>query len=235
MGTVFCDKCGASLEETARFCRVCGEATPVTEGTTEAVTKRFDEPKQEWAGTSPVRPPTTAPQYVQQYDSMIPQVGAQKEKSSKKLVIILASMLAFMIIALGGLLAFLNVSSGPPPPPIPDRATRPPGPGGSPEPPPPPTPPGIPPVGLDPSLYYPGAKVGKQVLAGGTGVFTLSSDDPVDKVLDWYTSRLNISQRIVKEGKAVLQSGGTTVTIKANGSGSDIAIVNVGGSIPLAK
>jgi zinc ribbon protein len=239
MGTVFCDKCGASLEETARFCRVCGEATPVTQAGTEAITRRFDEPQQERAITSPVRPPTTTPQYSPHYDApLIPQTSGPTEKSHKRLVIILAAMLAFMIIALGGLLVFLNTNSGPPPPPIvtgiPGDRPAGGGPAGIPPQPPPPTPPGIK-IGegkLDPSLRYPGAQVVKQVDAVGAGVYTLTSNDPVGKVTDWYTSKRNFTQRLVKEGKAVLISGSTVVTIKSEGNGSSILIVNGAGPIP---
>src|SRR5262249_7180011 len=200
----------------------------------EAITRRFDEPQQERAVTSPVRPPTTTPQYAPHYDApLIPQTIEPKEKSHRRLIIILASMLVFMIIALGGLLAFLNRTPGQPlvPPRGSTGTTS--GGGASPAtqtPPAPPTPPSIS-IGegkLDPSLECPGAQVSTQV---GSNVFALTTSDPVKKVTDWYESKLNITQRVVKEGKSVLISGSTVVTIKAQGSGSSIVIVRGAGPL----
>ena len=101
MATVYCDNCGTSLlEETSKFCRACGKPTPLS----EAATKRFDEPTVVKHPTSPVGSYTT-PAYMAPFE-MPPaeQTNDLRQKKQKRNLIIMASMMAVMIVALAGLL-----------------------------------------------------------------------------------------------------------------------------------
>src|SRR6266550_3137853 len=153
MGTVFCDNCGVSLlEETAKFCRACGKPTPPV---SEAATKRLDQQPGVQTPTSPVGPSPTTPAYMAPFEFATAPQTIDLNRKRKRNLILVASMLALMIFALGGLLIFLNFEEGtpagiplaPPPPMIPLT------------PPAPPPPPGIEtPTKIDQSLIYPGSR-----------------------------------------------------------------------------
>src|SRR5262245_34348878 len=157
MATVYCDGCGTSLEETAKFCRVCGKATPLS----EAATKRFDEQPEFQNRTSPVGVTPTTPAYLTPSELPLAfqtndlQAAELRRTRQKRNLIILVSMMAVMILALAGLLAFLSFRVNPVGPDRPFTELPPP--------PPPPPPPGFTaptgaPAGIDPSLKYPGSK-----------------------------------------------------------------------------
>jgi len=235
MGTVYCDNCGTSLlEETAKFCRACGKPTPQS----EAETKRFDQQPRVQNSTSPVGSAFTTPAYMAPFE--VPpatQTNDLRQKTQKRNLIIILSMLAVMILALGGLLAFLNfgVSSGgvpappsvsgpgiPPPPPPPGSA----GPGI----PPPPSPPGLKgQTNIDASLIYPGAHQTMSINSeGGKSVLTLRSEDAVGKVAAWYIARLNITKKVVIAGQTILQAGDIGVVITGSEEGAQILITRGG-------
>jgi len=143
-------------------------------------------------------------------------------------------MLALMIFALAGLLAFLNFGLGtsggiPTPPPAP-TATAPPIPPEPPIPPAPPAPPII--VGqstIDQSLIYPGARQTMSMLAeGGKSVITLQSDDSARKVADWYIAKLKITKKVAIAGQTILQAGDIGVVITGFGEGTQILITRGG-------
>lgn len=216
MGTVYCDNCGTSLlEETAKFCRACGKATPLS----EAATKRFDQQPSVQVPTSPVGPSLTTPAYMAPFElPPAPQTNDLRQKTQKRNLIILVSMLALMILALAGLLAFLNFGLGsegipaaPPPP-------------GFSGPPPPPPPPGI-----DQSLIYPGARQTMSIRAdGGKSVLNLHSDDAATKVADWYIARLKVAKKISIAGQTILQAGDIGVVIMGGDEGTEILITRGG-------
>src|SRR6266850_2591286 len=138
MGTVYCDNCGVSLlEETAKFCRACGKPTPPL---SEAATKRFDQQPGFQTPTSPVGPSPTTPAYMAPFEFPAAPQTIDLTRKRKLNLILVASMLALMIFALGGLLIFLNFEGTPTgtPPPVPTVpiAPEPPIPPGAPSPPP---------------------------------------------------------------------------------------------------
>src|SRR5260370_311449 len=140
MGTVFCDNCGVSLlEETAKFCRACGKPTPLS----EAATKRFDQQPGFQTPTSPVGPSPTAPAYMTPFEFPAASPTIDLDRQRKRNVILAASMLALLIVALGGLLIFLSLGQGTPTS-IPSRGiSTPDAPPAPTLPPPPPPPPAI--------------------------------------------------------------------------------------------
>jgi zinc-ribbon domain len=233
MATVYCDNCGTSLlEETAKFCRACGKPTPLS----EAATKRFDEQPVLKNPTNPVGASFTTPAYMAPFE--IPpaqQTNDLRQKKQKRNVIILVSMLAVMIFALAGLLAFLSFGvdssdiSGPPPPPG-VGAPPPPGvpvPPGVTRPPIPPSPPGIGgSSSIDPSLIYPGATQTMSVNhEGGKSVLQLSSSDSVSKVAEWYIARLKITKKVELAGQTILKAGDIGVMIFGGGEGEGSQIL----------
>ncbi len=233
MGTVYCDNCGTSLlEETAKFCRACGKATPLS----EAATKRFDQQPIVQVPTSPVGQSLTTPAYMAPFElPPAPQTNDLRQKTQKRNLIILVSMLALMILALAGLLAFLNFGLGPPegipPPPPPPTASAPPIPSIPPIPPAPPAPPGIDgPSAIDQSLIYPRARETMSMRAeGGKRVLTLQSDDSAGKVADWYVAKLRVAKKKVSiAGPTILQAGDIGVVIMRIGEGTQILITRGG-------
>ena len=233
MGTVYCDNCGTSLlEENAKFCRACGKPTPPL---SEAATKRFDEPAGVQVPTSPVGPSLTTPAYMAPFEfPPATQTNDLRKKAQKRNMIILVSMLALMIFALAGLLAFLNFGLGtsggiPTPPPAP-TATAPPIPPVPPIPPAPPAPPII--VGqstIDQSLIYPGARQTMSMQAeGGKSVLTLQSDDSSRKVAAWYITKLKVTKKVAIAGQTILQAGDIGVVITGSDEGAQILITRGG-------
>lgn len=227
MGTVYCDNCGASLlEETAKFCRACGKPTPIS----EAVTKRFEQPRVQLP-TSPVGASLTTPAYLAPLEAPPAlQTNDLRQKTQKRNLIILVSMLSFMILALAGLLAFLNFAPGSPggipasPPPI---GSTPPIPPASPPPPPPPGVGG--PSTIDPSLIYPGARQTMSIRSGGgKSVLNLQSDDAVTTVADWYMARLKRAEKVSILGPTILKAGDISVVIIPGDGGTNILITRGG-------
>ena len=233
MGTVFCDNCGTSLlEENAKFCRACGKPTPQS----EAATKTFDEQPGFQSPTSPVGPSLTTPAYMAPFEMPPAQLTNDlRQKRQRRNVILLVSMLAVMIFALGGLLVFLNFARGSddiPVPPTPSgfSGQTPPPPSIPPKPPTPPAPPGIevtPPI--DQSLVYPGAKQTLSLEAeGGKRVLQLTSYDSAKKVADWYIARLKVTKKVSIAGQTILQAGDIGVVITGSDEGAMILITRGG-------
>ena len=227
MGTVYCDNCGTSLlEENAKFCRACGKPTPPL---SEAATKRFDEPPGVQVPTTPVGPSLTTPAYMAPFEfPPATRTNDLRQKTQKRNMIILVSMLALMIFALAGLLVFLNFgldqSKGIPVPETTGMTSTPP------TPPAPPAPPII--VGqstIDQSLIYPGAHQTMSMLAeGGKSVLTLQSNDSARKVADWYITKLKITKKVAIAGQTILQSGDIGVVITGSDEGAQILITRGG-------
>ena len=226
MGTVFCDNCGVSLlEETAKFCRACGKPTPSSEE--EATTKRFDQQPGFHTPTSPVGPSPTTPAYMAPFEFPAAPQTFDLNRTRKRNVILVASMLAVMILALGGLLIFLNLGQGNPAI-IPPSITTPtaPVPPSTPPIPPPPPPPGIEtPTKIDESLIYPGSReTMTSTEEGGTRVLSLHSEDATSKVAKWYEARLKVTKRVSIAGQTILEAGDIVVVIMGGNQGAEILI-----------
>jgi len=240
MSAVFCDHCGASLlGETAKFCRVCGKPTPLS----EATTKRFDEQPEIRSTTSPVVNSYTTPAYMAPFE-MPPTVQTHdlKDNRQRRNLLLVIGMLVVMVLALGGLLAFLSFNGGSsdggsvvtgPPTGGPQAPPPPPGaPGGVPT---TPTAPKAPPTpglesapGID-SLIYPGAKVTTSVVKEGKRTLILSSDASSSDVADWYIARLKVTKKVSILGQTVLKAGEMSVVISGGPGGSNI-VISQGGS-----
>lgn len=216
MGTVFCDNCGVSLlEETAKFCRACGKPTPPL---SEAATKRFDQQTGFQTPTNPVGPSPTTPAYMAPIEFPPASQTIDLHRKRKRNVILVASMLALMIFALGGLFFFLSLGQ--------EAQTGITTPGTPPPPPPPPPLIGIEtPTKIDQSLIYPGSHETMAITAeGGNRVLKLHSDDAASKVAEWYISKLKLSKKISIAGQTILKSGDIGVVIMGGDDGAEILI-----------
>jgi len=235
MGTVFCDNCGASLlGETAKYCRVCGKPTPLS----EATTKRFDEQPEIRSTTSPVANAYTTPAYMAPFE-MPPSVQTNDLKNNKQRrnLFLVIGMLVLMILALGGLLAFLSfnesssdggsVATAPPPPLGPPGAPGVPGAPVVPKAPTPPTPPSIvlgPSPQIDSSLIYPGATQTNSVEEKNKRVLILNSDSSVSVVADWYSARLPGAKKVTLLRQTVLKFQDLDVVIMGGSDGCQIVM-----------
>jgi len=149
------------------------------------------------------------------------------------LFIVLAAVAGVLLIAVISLMLVLFGSNPfhrtPPPagsvpsseipePPAPPGA---PGHPGHPEIPPPPAPPGATSgetVSLD-SFIYPGAVKHMDITDHGKGVLQLTTNDPIDKVVDWYKAKLKPA------GSVQIPFGGMTVL-----EGKEVKAIITGGS-----
>jgi hypothetical protein len=192
-----------------KFCRRCG--TPID--SSEATTRTFDEPVRVEAGTQPTNSWPTTPTFAP--PSLAPSAQAPltrelEQGSQKKTVIILASVVAVLLISLIVLAVILLRNTGAPattPPPVVGQEERP----GLP--PPPPPPPGGAPVEINRELYYEGAKVTLETFDQRGKSVQLSTSDPVDKVADWYKSKIAATSITRGEGFVTLVGSGIAVVI----------------------
>jgi zinc ribbon protein len=232
MATVFCDNCGTSLLDSAKFCRACGKPTP---SASEATTRKFEEQPGVQSPTRSVGPSFTAPAYMSpmEFNPSAPGVATNdlRQKTRNRNLIIVACMFGVMILALAGLLMFLRfgISATQSPPPVVELPKVPPPPGPPPNLPNPPNPPGAPganaPSGIDPSLIYPGSRETMSVVKdGGKSVLQLTSDDSASTVADWYSARLKPTKTVHIIGQTILKAGDIGVVIMGGESGSQILI-----------
>jgi hypothetical protein len=153
-------------------------------------------------------------------------------RKRKRNLILVASMLALMIFALGGLLIFLNFEQDTPisiPPPVISTPTAPGPPIPPPAPPAPPPPPPGTPTSIDQSLIYPGSRETMATTEeGGTSVLTLHSEDAASKVAKWYTAKLKTAKKVSIAGQTILEAGDIVVVIMGGDDGAEILITQGG-------
>jgi hypothetical protein len=97
---------------------------------------------------------------------------------------------------------------------------------GLPPPPPPPAAPPAPGTSTPTSdLMYPGAQTIMDMKTGRGNFLQLSTTDPIDKVVDWYVTKVKGAEIIRTPGAgAVLRAGETKIVISPGGQGSAIII-----------
>lgn len=215
MAIVSCTSCGAQIEDTSRFCRVCGRSFDPSELTTRKL-----EPGVEFhAPTQPVNQSTTAPAYLSPVQ--VPAVPATNDlapvSQNRTAIVLLAAtvgLLLFLLVAV--LFVKFNSDSTPVAPPATSIPT-------------PPTPPGVPAPPFAPpatgdavvgeELIYPGSDEVMTINAKGKGVLQLRTKDSASQVIAWYTARLKPAEHIkLPGGNAILRAGDIAVVI---GSGED--------------
>jgi hypothetical protein len=209
----FCGECGANIDGASRFCRQCGHplanrAPSINPG--EATTRTLEE--QQPQASPPAQfsnSGNTGPSYAPpgQYPSFPhpPYPAVQPKKSYTALILGGGVLfLLLIVVVIGGAIVSRRLSA----PDRPARASAPQtletGKSASSQ--------------LSPemaALLYPGAKVTMEVEEDGKEVVQMTSADPADKVVDWYTDKIHPTKRvnIPFAGGAVLKSDDMGVVI----------------------
>jgi hypothetical protein len=246
-----CDRCGASVVFSAKFCRQCGNRLDASELTTRTLEEPqpepppFDHPTRPANGgvTSPTYPPPAA---FQQYPQPpAPIIGSAPPTNNKTaLFVILAVVLAMLIGC--GVVAYLVLGRSygvpvPPPPP----------PGGTAEKGPPPGQPGMPPPGFpqppapgsgipapsppsvgngqfpfDSALLYPKAKTIMVVNKKDGRFVQLQSSDSIDKVAEWYKEKLKATEDVLLPGQRIMSGEGIKVILSGGNGGTIIMLAD---------
>lgn len=233
-----CNNCGVQVEETARFCRRCGQ--PVS---------RFDpgprgyvSPTDYEAPTRPMNDGFTTPSYYPPSPVQPMQVpstsnlgqGSQTRKVLWIVALILVLLVGFTVIStrfVVGLMSEGPAASAPqapgvhpPAPPIPAVPPVPPVP-----PPPPPVTEGSGAVRVD-VPRYPGAEQVMEMVSPEEGnVVQLQTTDSISKVTDWYKARINSTKNItLPGGVSVLRGHGLTVVITPAGDNLTHIVIKQG-------
>lgn len=241
-----CNRCGASVILSAKFCRQCGNRLDASELTTrtleepQADAQPFDHP------TRPANAGITAPTYAppammqQQPPPPAPVLGSAPPTSNKTILFVILGVVMAMLIGLG-VVAFLvldrrtTVLVPPPPPNVEEtqkdtqKSQR-----GIPPPPPPPFPssPGDAKTSLDPALIYPGAKVVMDIASSDGRVTHLHTTDDIEKVVSWYLERVKVKNDVTIPGGRIINAEGVNLLISATGDGTLIMVTREGKANP---
>lgn len=234
MSSVPCTSCGAEILPGTKFCRRCGQPSLDAASVSEASTRVFGataertQPTQTWnaqptgpayvapAGASPLQDVTT---------KSLESSAGQKQKIWLAASVIALLLLVFVAVGIGIILKARSAhpvqttpvvvvpeTGLPPLPPMP--------------PPPPPVEPPAPGKSVSTSeLMYPGAETVMDMKTGRDNLLELRTSDPLEKVVDWYMTKLKPAEIIRTPGKeAILRAGKTSIIISNRGSGTDILI-----------
>ncbi|HKP12005.1 MAG TPA: hypothetical protein VJZ91_07840 [Blastocatellia bacterium] len=235
-----CNRCGASVVFSAKFCRQCGNPLDTSEMTTRSLdappaeAQSFDHPTR--PANAGITSPTYAPPSMMQPQPPASIIGSAPPANNKTVLFVLLGIIAALMICLG-VVAFLVLgrSSSIPIPPPPPRATSekapPAGQPGIPPPPPgivPPMP--APPGGgnvqfpFDDALLYPNAKTVMAINARDGRVAQLQSSDPIDKVAGWYLDKLKATEDVRMPGQRILSGKGMKVILSGGDEGTMIML-----------
>jgi hypothetical protein len=242
MISLYCSNCGATIESNLKFCRRCGHAVNIS----EATTRTLDPPPAIDPATHHINSMPTGPSYLPpaaMQPMPAPATRGFQPDGQKRTVIILASLVGFLLVALVvlGIVSFWitqNSSKGPdgiaPPPQRPTASAPPSGtpapPGGVivPHPPMPPAPPATTSgrSAISREMIYPGAEINMEVnRAEGNNMLQLRTTDAFDKVVAWYTEKLRPTKTLNTVGPtAILRGEGYSAVINGGGNGVNIIL-----------
>jgi len=220
------------MDSTARFCRKCGHPS----GTFEAQTQRFDSPPQS-VQTSPTNFAPTGAAYMPPGPMAAPAAitqGIKPGSSAKPLFILLAVVMAVLLMVGGPLLLYQIVYKGSARTEQPS-AGAPPAPRGVPAPPGAPAPPAPPESssgetdGPLQAYIYPGAVKTMDFSGHGKGVIQLTTNDPVDKVRDWYRAKLKpVKTATIPFGAATVMEGKDVKAIITGSEDGTVVVLTKG-------
>jgi len=240
-----CNRCGASLVLSAKFCRQCGNRLDASDDPSELTTRTLEEPQ---ADPQPFEHPTrpanagiTAPTYSppmfqQPPPPPAPIIGSAPPAGNKTALFVILGIVLAMLIGMGAL-AFVVFNRQPavvPPPPPPyvgqtDKETQKSQPIIPPQPPPAQPPlPGDAKTSLDPALIYPGARVVMDIASSDGRVTHLQTTDGIDKVVSWYLQRLKVKNDVTMPGSRILSAEGVNLLITSSGDGTGIMVTREG-------
>lgn len=241
MSSVPCTNCGAEISPGTKFCRRCGQPSLDTASVSEAATRVFEataerraQPTESWnaqptgaAYLSP-SPGSNAPSRPPALDATTKSLetsGNHKQKIWLAASVIALIIALFVAVAIGVMLSVRNAATTQTPPVVVRPET-----GLPPQPPAPPAPPFAEPPAAGATvptseLMYPGAETVMDMKSSRDNFLELRTNDPVNKVVDWYTAKLK-SAEVLRSGgtEAILRTGRTSVIISTRGNATDILI-----------
>jgi hypothetical protein len=232
----FCGECGANIDATAQFCRQCGR--PLTNrapsiNPAEATTRTLEEqqppagPPAQFMNSGNTGPGYLPPgQYAPVPQAPYPFVHPKKNYTPLFIIGGVLFLLLITLVIAGGIVSQRFSSGNETAPPLPQQPQVPtlPQQPRVPAPPRQPQVPGSSGTGKPASgavtpdmaaLVYPGSQVTREVNEEDKEVFLMTSSDPIDKVVDWYTNKLHPTKKvsIPFAGGAVLKNGDMGVVI----------------------
>lgn len=244
MSSVPCTSCGAEISPGTKFCRRCGQPSLDTASVSEATTRVFEataerraQPTENWnapptgsAYLSPGGGGMGAPSQTSPPDAdtkSLATTGGHKKQVWLALSIVALLILMFAAAAIGTMIKVARKAATRQTPPVVVRPET----GLPPQPPAPPAPP----FGNEPpaagatvptsELMYPGAETVMDMKSSRDNFIELRTNDPVNKVIDWYTAKLKPSEVMRSGGtEAILRTGRTSVIISTRGNLTDILI-----------
>ncbi len=242
MQEAICNRCGASVVLSAKFCRQCGNLLDTSEMTTRSLDAPSAEPPPFDNPTRPANAGITSPTYAPpaMMSPQPPIIGNAPPANNRTALLVFLALGLTMLIGLGviAFVMFGRFSHGqaPPPPHGTSGTSGQVPPGGIP--PPPPPPPGAPPLvetppqpgnvknHFDASLIYPGAKTVMSVNGKDGRLAQLVTSDPFDKVADWYVEKIHPTEDTNMPGSRILQGNGITVILAGSGEGTHITLTD---------
>jgi hypothetical protein len=211
---------------------MCGQPSLDTTSVSEAATRVFEATAERPAAqTQAWQSQPTGPAYMSPAGASPLKDAATRSleptgQSQKKSWLVLSFALIFLAVVftfavgmmLRGRMATTTPTQTPPVVTVPDT--------GLPPPPPPPAAPPAPGTSTPTSdLVYPGAQTIMDMKTGSGNFLQLSTTDPVDKVVDWYVTKVKGAEIFrTPEAGAVLRAGETQIVISPGSKGSSIII-----------
>ncbi|HVG34654.1 MAG TPA: zinc ribbon domain-containing protein [Pyrinomonadaceae bacterium] len=244
MSSVPCTNCGAEISPGTKFCRRCGQPSLDTASVSEATTRVFEATAERKASpTEAWNAQPTGPAYLSPSGNsgrgaspLPPQdattkslgtTGGQGQKKTWLVVSVIAVLLVMLFVAMAvGVMVSVRKAATTQTPPVVVRPET----GLPPAPPVPPVPPGVEPPAAGATvptseLMYPGAGTVMDMKSNRDNFLELRTNDPISKVVDWYTAKLKPSEVLRSGGtEAILRTGRTSVIISTRGSATDILI-----------
>lgn len=78
---------------------------------------------------------------------------------------------------------------------------------------------------VNPKFLYPGARTTMVISKAGEGnTVQLQTDDPINKVADWYIEKLQPAERVMQPGRVILRAEDVSVIITADGASTNIML-----------
>ena len=235
MSSIPCTNCGAEILPGTKFCRKCGQPSLDAASVSEAATRVFEATAEPGAPTQTWNAQPTGPAYLSPTGVASPlqdvttksleSVG-HKQKTWLAVPIIAVLLAVLVAVAIGLRLSsrYAQPTQAPPATAAAPETVLPPQP-----PPLPPAPPAEPPAsGASVStseLMYPGAETVMDMKVNRESMLELRTSDPLEKVVDWYTTKIKEADIIRTPGReAILRSGKTSVIISNRSGLTDILI-----------
>ena len=216
-----CAHCGAEMLPEARFCRRCGQASKefARGSVTEVTTRRLEtdvphvgNPNLQQSELELSRQGATMSSLGATTKSLAPQSSIRTWLPY--LVLLALFLLLIPIVVLLSKQPTVIIKKGTEAPAVPP-------------PPAPPAPGARSSTSIDQTYIYPGARTTMEMTRVGAGsMVQLETNDNLDKVVDWYTTRLKPKRvvRVPEQGQTILDADDLKAIISQSGNGTSILL-----------